>query len=524
MFRFGQKPQPELPSSASRGRLDRGRFDELEPIAVVDIGSNSVRLVVYEGAVRAPTPLYNEKVLCGLGRTISADGKLHADSIERAIHALRRFRALIRTLRAKNVQAIATAAVREATNGADFIALAEEAIGTHIETIPGAREAELAAQGILMGFINPDGIAGDLGGGSLELINIGDGGLANAVTLPLGGFRLMNAADGQQDAAKAIVEKSIKPVGWLGKGRGRTFYAVGGTWRSLAKLHMIHMQYPLRVMHHYAVPAREMIAFCREVQKPKKASTVQGFNEISRARRELLPYGAMTLERLLVRTRAERVVFSAFGIREGLLYGFLPDIERASDPLISFALDYARLRSRSAQHAYELVDWTAPLFAQGRLAENDEERRLRTAACLLSDIGWRAHPDYRGEQSLNVIAHAALAGIDHPGRVFLALSVYFRHAGPSEQEGQGLAASLRQLAGENHTYRARVIAAAVRVAHMLSAGMSGVIDETPMSFAPGKLVLDLPQAHAALGGERLNRRFKTLGDLLERETVVRITE
>jgi exopolyphosphatase / guanosine-5'-triphosphate,3'-diphosphate pyrophosphatase len=524
MFRFGQKSQSLRPTSGFREALDRGRFDELEPIAVVDIGSNSVRLVVYEGAVRAPTPLFNEKVLCGLGRTISDDGMLHDDSMERALNALRRFRALIRTLRAKNVQAIATAAVRDATNGTEFIAQAEAAIGIHIDIIPGEREAELAAQGIYMGFVDPDGIVGDLGGGSLELVNIADHGSENAVTLPLGGFRLMHAADKNSDAAEKAVEASLKSVGWLGKGRDRTFYAVGGTWRALAKLHMAHTRYPLRVMHQYEVDARQMIAFCREIRKPKKSSSIGGYETVSKARRELLPDGAMTLERLLVRTKAARVVFSVFGIREGLVYGYLPEIVRASDPLLAFCEDYARLRSRSARHAHELVAWTEPLFQSKELQEDAETLRLRTAACLLSDIGWRAHPDYRGEQSLNVIAHAALAGIDHPGRLFLALSVYFRHAGPSELEGEGLSAKLRSLAGENYTFRARVIAAAVRVAHMLSAGMAGVIDETRLSFEPGKLVLELPPAHAALDGERLNKRFKTLGDLLGRESVVRITE
>ena len=524
MFRFGRPSDAKAQRALETAGLDRGRFNELEPIAVVDIGSNSVRLVVYEGAVRAPTPLYNEKVLCGLGRSVSSKGELHPDGVKRAVDALRRFRALIRTLKAKNVYAIATAAVRDASNGAQFIKNAEAALGVRVQVLSGAREAELAAHGVKMGVTDPDGVAGDLGGGSLELINIDHGELSDAVTLPLGGLRLIDDAGGQLAAAQKLADKHLKTVSWQTKGRKRTFYAVGGAWRSIAKLHMVHTGYPLRVMHEYAVPAKEMIAFCREAQKPRKFSALKGYETISRARRDILPFGALVLERLLMALKSREVVFSVFGIREGLLYDLLPRSEQECDPLISFCEDYARLRSRSVRHAHELVQWTEPLFQSDDLVEDDEQCRLRTAACLLSDIGWRAHPDYRGEQSLNVVAHAALAGIDHPGRLFLALSVYFRHAGPGETGGEGLAASLKTLVSDDNLRRARIIAAAVRAAHMLSAGMAGVIDETRLRCTPGRLVLELPEAHASLQGERLRRRFKSLGDLLGRETAIEITE
>ena len=155
-------------SSLGNNAGERGRFAELEPIGVIDIGSNSVRLVVYEGAVRSPTPLFNEKVLCGLGRSVATTGRLGAESIERALTALARFRAIARVLGVKNLRAIATAAVREAGDGREFIARGERAAGVAIQTLSGEREAELAAAGIEMGFRNPLGVAGDLGGGSLS--------------------------------------------------------------------------------------------------------------------------------------------------------------------------------------------------------------------------------------------------------------------------------------------------------------------------------------------------------------------
>jgi exopolyphosphatase/guanosine-5'-triphosphate,3'-diphosphate pyrophosphatase len=214
-----------------------------------------------------------------------------------------------------------------------------------------------------------------------------------------------------------------------------------------------------------------------------------------------------------------------FGIREGLLYGLLPEAERRKDPLLSFCADYAQLRSRSAEHAVELCRWTDALFRPPGPAETEDDRRLRWAACLLSDISWRAHPDYRAEQSLTMIAQSALAAIDHPGRVFLALSIYYRHLGAARDDDEPvdrLSQRLKAIVSRRLQRRARIIGAAVRTAHMLSIGRPGIIGRMPLSYDGNRLVLHLPRADAALDGERLRRRFATLGELLERAAEIRI--
>ncbi len=502
-----------------------GRRD-LQPLGVVDIGSNSVRLVVYDGAIRSPTPIFNEKVLCGLGREIASTNRLDEASIKRALEALRRFRAIADILDVKRVHAIATAACRDARNGPSFILHAESALGAPIQLLTGEREAELAAKGILMGFREPDGVAGDLGGGSLELVDVVKDAMRQAVTLPLGGLRLIDASGGRLDRAAEFADAAITGVPWLGRMRGRCFYAVGGTWRAIARLHMEATAYPLHVMHAYATPVKEMIAFCEEIRRTRKLSALKGIAKISKPRREVLPMGALVLERLLRHLQPREVVFSVFGIREGLLYDLMSEAERRKDPLLSFCADYARLRARSAEHAAELCRWTDPLFEPPGPAESEEERRLRWAACLLSDISWRAHPDYRAEQSLILIAQSALAAIDHPGRVFLAFAAYFRHLGAGrDDEGDAtdrLSLRLRALLSKRLYRRARIIGAAVRTAHMLSIGRPGIVDHTPLSYVRNKLVLSLPKVHAALDGERLRRRLATLGELLERDVEIRI--
>lgn len=501
-------------------------WHDLEPMGVIDIGSNSVRLVVYEGAIRAPTPIFNEKVLAGLGRTVASTGRLPEDAVARALAAMSRFRAINRILGVKNVRAIATAACREAENGPDFIRRAEAAAGVKIEVLSGEKEAELAAYGIIMGCHDPDGLAGDLGGGSLELIDIAQGRLARATTLPLGGLRLIDSSGGRMDKALEIADRELTRVPWLGQGKGRTFYAVGGTWRALAKMHMAATAYPLRVMHGYSMRQQDALEFCEQIRKAKKLSSLPGGDTVNKSRREVLPYGAMSLERLLRHVQPSSVVFSVFGIREGLVYSLLSAREKARDPLLAFATEMAGQRARSLRHAEELCAWTDTLFEPPGPKETPEERRLRHAACLMSDIGWRAHPDYRGEQTLNLVAHAALAGLDHPGRIFLALAIYFRHDGPEEdaEDKTALSERLQKVVPGRLLKRARIVGAAIRCAHMISIGRPGLIDETPLQYVGNnKLRLRLPKQHAVLDGERLRRRLETLAKLLDCQADLELT-
>ncbi len=486
----------------------KGRLRLAEPVAVVDIGSNSIRLVAYEGLTRAPTPIFNEKVLCGLGRGVTKTGKLPEDGVRLALQALARFRTLISLMNITDIKVLATAAARDADNGKEFIKLAEEAIGQRVELISGQREAMLSAMGVQSGFYKPDGIVGDLGGGSLELIDVDGGRLGKGTSVKLGGLALMDASGGSLKKAGKIVRDNLDKVKL--QGRRRTFYAVGGTWRALARLHMKQTGYPLNVMHGYAVPSREAIDFSRMVQRVEP-DTMTLIDSISSARRPLLALGALVLEQVLKESECERVVFSAMGVREGLLFELLDADARKSDPLLSGAAELNLLRSRSPRHGEELADWTDALFASTGIDETHEDIRLRTAACLVADIGWRAHPDYRGEQSLNIISHAAFGGVDHPGRAFVALSVFYRHVGLSDDE---LSPRVRELASTRLLERARILGAALRVAYIISASMPGVLKRAPLLQEGRTLVLTLPPDLADLNSDRVANRMKQLARLL----------
>ncbi len=493
-------------------QTSQGRLQDRRPLSVIDIGSNSIRLVIYEGIARSPTVLFNEKMLAGLGRGIVSTGKLDPEAVKRAIDEFRRFRALSEQAGAESLHVIATAAAREAENGMDFIHRAEDILGVPIRVLSGREEAHYSALGVISAFHSPDGIAGDLGGGSLELVEVSGETIGDGITLPLGGLRLQDMAKGSPTAAARIARAEMKRAEFLSRGRGRTFYCVGGTWRNLARLHMNATSYPLNVMHNYDMGIGSLDAFLSQVAEGD-INRMKGFDRISKSRRALLPYGAAVLREIIGAMQPGKLVVSALGVREGYLYSLLSEEAQRSDPLISATEELALLRSRSFTHARELAQWTGEAFAAFGIEETEDDARYRQAACLLADIGWRAHPEYRGTQSLNIIAHASFIGVDHPGRAFLGLVNLFRHEGVYEDD---ISPTMKALAGERHLERARILGALLRVVYVFSASMPGLMPRLKWKQRGEVLQLVVPESHAGLMGERPEGRLSQLAKVLRR--------
>jgi len=492
----------------------QGRLPGIHPVSVIDIGSNSVRLVIYEGLNRAPSVLFNEKVLCGLGKGLVATGRMDEAGIARALAALKRFRALSEQARASEMHVLATAAAREAENGAAFIAAAEAILGCRIRLLTGEEEARFSALGVISGYFRPDGVAGDLGGGSLELVDVSNTVHSGGQTLPLGGLRLAEMSGNSISRARAIARRALGKSPVLQGGAGRTFYAVGGTWRNIAKLHMDIAGYPLHMMQAYEIDAEPAIAFLGEVAAMKQ-SRISAIKVISRNRRGLLPYGAVALQETLIAMKAARVSFSALGVREGYLYSLLGADEAALDPLLTAAGELAILRARSPEHARELAAWTGRMFPVFGVEESEEDARYRQAACLLADISWRAHPDYRGLQALNIIAHGTFTGITHGGRAFIALANYFRFEGLNED---GASSGLAAIAGPKYLEYAKLLGGMLRVVYLFSASMPGLVPQ--LEFVPAEpkdgdvdIVLLVPRSCEAFLGERLDGRLQQLAKL-----------
>jgi len=488
----------------------QGRLKGRKPIAVIDIGSNSVRLVIYEGLVRSPTVLFNEKILCGLGRGIAINGKLESSSVDIALRTLKRFRALCEQLEANDIHVLATAASREAKNGPQFIKSAEKILGVPINVLTGTQEAEYCANGVISSFYKPEGLIGDLGGGSLELVAVKNTKIGGGVTLPLGGIRLQDMSSNNLAEASRIAKTYLKKSVVLEQCKGQKFYAVGGTWRNLAKLYMNVIRYPLPVMHAYEVDAKELIVFLQMVAE-QDINDIPGISAISKNRRQLLSYGIAVLTELFYIMAPKTIVFSGAGVREGFLYTILGKKVQKQDPLIAAADEMTVLRARSPKHALELIEWTQQAFQLFKLDETENERRYREAACLLSDIDWRVHPDYRGNQASTQIAYGGYPGIDHLGRVFIALTIFFRNQGISKENE---APPFISLATPKIVERAKILGAIMRVANAFCTSTAGILSEFRWKKQKKGAILVVPKIHRSLIAERPVGRLQQLSKLV----------
>ncbi len=444
--------------------------------------------------------------MCGLGRYLNSTQRLNEETIPFALASLARFAKLatICGVKERDLHPFATAAVRWADDGEEFLALAQEACGVPIRVLGNAEEAQLAATGIKAGFLHPSGVVADLGGGSLELVRLRGDAFEETVSLPLGGLALLDRTKGEKALAIPIIAEALAPLKWLSEAREEPFYAVGGTWRTLAKMYMQQTAYPLTAIHGYALDTRKALQVSARYANSSPAS-LKRMPGMPAGRDETLPYGALLLNAIIRLMQPSDVLFSAFGVREGIVYELLNGTDRQKDPLLTACEDIAQLRARSKIHAKELIGWTDALFESPGPSETFEERRLRHAACLLSDMAWRGHPDYRGEQSAVLVAQSAIVGVDHPGRAFLSLCVYHRYERRLAGE---LLPKLSELIPRQERKRALIVGQTVRLAHTLSAGMAGILPQTKLGYHDGKLVLRISRQLQALDGEPLRRRLR----------------
>ncbi len=480
-------------------------------VGVIDIGSNSLRLVIYDGISRAPMALFNEKVMCALGRGLNVTGRLNPDGVILAQDNIERFVMLARQLGVLRLDILATSAVRDAVDGPAFVADIEARCGVRVAVIDGAREGILAAAGVRAGLPNADGITGDLGGGSVELAETGPNGGAVA-SLPLGALRLMETNQDEM-ATRGMVDRAIADLAWLERGRGRPFYAVGGTWRALARIHMDQTNYPLHVIQGYELSTQTMEEFLDVLHRQSRRS-LEKVAGISRKRLETVPMAAYVLLRLIRVIQPSSVIFSAYGLREGHLFELLPEDERNRDPLIEGALEMAAANPRFGGGGAELVQWTDPLFP----SESLEERRLRHVAAILSDIGWSDHPDYRDEQVFTRCLRMPLPGLDHAGRIYLATVLHARYGGAQDA---AVMLPVRPLVAPSAFVQARAVGAAFRLGYTLTGGAPDLLAKTGVGFEGASVALTIPEHTAIYTGEAVMRRLETLGRSLGRRSILR---
>jgi exopolyphosphatase/guanosine-5'-triphosphate,3'-diphosphate pyrophosphatase len=477
--------------------------------AIIDIGSNSVRLVVYEGPARVPAPIFNEKVMAGLGRALVDTGAIDAGALALAKVALARFAWLAREMQVSDIRTVATAAVRDASNGGDLIAYVES-LGLEVEVLSGEDEASAAGQGVLSAIPDADGIVGDLGGGSLELVRIVAGTVTDRVSFPLGVLRLGAIRTKGKGMLDRRVERYLAEAGWTGRGKGLPLYMVGGSWRALARLDMTLTGYPLPVIHGYAMTADAVARLGRSLGHIDKAR-LKAVADISAARIPTLNDAAALLSILMKHLGARTAVASASGLREGLMFGRLPPAVRAEDALIVAAREEGRCLGRFAEHGDLLDAWIAPLFTD----EPPELARLRHTACLLADVGWRANPEFRAERGVEIALHGNWVAIDARGRALVAQALHTSLGGESDSPGP-----LGRLAPHDELAVATRWGLAMRLGQRLSGGVSGPLERTTLSIERDTLALNVPHDDRALYGETVEKRHRALAAALGREARV----
>lgn len=500
----GYFQQPLFNTDAIRG---------LERVGVIDVGSNSVRMVVFDGAARSPAYYFNEKIMCGLGRGLAETGILNPDGRKRALAAIKRFSILADEMQLTSLTMVATAAVREASDGEDFKTDVELGTGVEMRIIQGEEEARLSAQGVLLGWPGARGLVCDIGGSSMELAEVGDNTVGRRVSSQLGPFRLQQIKGGRKGVREHIA-RTLKDLRAEVGDTHDALYLVGGSWRALARLDMERRGYPLTVLHEYEMSPKSIRKTIDWVQE-QDLKTLRDRTGISPERLSLVPLATVVLRKLLQVFKPKRVYISSYGIREGILFEQMNDDLRAADPLIEASRHLESVNARVPGFGRKLYYFLKPLF---RNTSADRMRLIR-AACLLHDVNWRAHPDYRSESCFDTATRANLGGLDHKGRVYLGLALMNRYKNSGANSRM---TPVLTLLSDDEIRHAIMIGRAMRFGAMLS--VSGPEAAGELRYFPKKEVLELilDPARKDLFGEVAEQRFQSLAKTLGVTTKMRL--
>ena len=489
-------------------------------IAVIDIGSNTVRLVHFRLQGRAICPVYNEKVMAGLGQGVRTTGKLNQEGREIALRALKRFQRILEAKGVSDIHTVATAAVRNADDGPEFVQEIANRSGFDVRILSGREEGEISALGLLAGIPDAHGMTGDLGGSSLELTPINNGVAGQGRTLALGPQEVLGTEEWDYDDARHKIDRRLDKYGLDGR-PGQTFYAVGGAWRTLAHLAFAHENHPLKVVHQFEMTASEVDTITNLAIQASPAS-LEGTPGISRRRAVTLPYAALLLRRIVHRGNFARVSFSAYGLREGVLLENMPEGIRDQDPLIAGAEALARPIAPAPGFGIALANWLRPML--GELEPVFSPRRdqiLRESACRLADFGARMHPDHRAELARDTVLYAPVAGLSHPERAFLGAALHFRHGGTARTLDSH---AIARLMDANQRRMAECLGLCLRLGSKLSGRSVSLLERFCIGFESGKLCVTVQESVHDLYVERSVTQLKTIGGLIGVETEVRYVE
>lgn len=477
--------------------------------AVIDIGSNTVRMVVYSGPNRAPQVWLNEKVTAKLGRDLASTGRMPEKAIDLALGGLARFALILPDIGVKDVDTVATAAVRDAENGPEFLARVR-GLGLDPRLLSGEEEANTAAFGVIGAFPGSEGVVADLGGGSLELVAIGQGQCHDGLSLPLGTLRLPALREAGDAAFDEAVAKELKGADWAREQPG-PLYMVGGTWRAFANYSMHRSKYPLTDPQAYCLSDEEADKVAKKLSRmnPEELSSISG---ISSSRASGLPDAAAMLRTILDELKPAGLVFSSWGLREGLLFQRLNQTAREQDPLLSAVTHFTVPRGASPNTAAMIAGWTSGIAkGNGRSSE-----RLRLAATMLAMAQLRIEPNMRLKHSFDWAMDKRWVGLDHEGRALLGAALRGSCGKPEPTP------DLLHLADESRLRDAASWGLAYRLCRRLGAGSRASVLTSNLDRQNDRLVLWVEESRADLVSDSVVSDLDKLAQWLGCTSEVRI--
>lgn len=484
----------------------------LSRVGVIDIGSNSVRMVIFDGAARSPAYFYNEKIMAGLGAGMADTGRLNPEGRVRALAAIRRFVALAASLGIPPLTAVATAAVREAEDGPDFRADVLRETGLKIWVIDGQEEARLSAQGVLLGWPGAYGLVCDIGGSSLELADLFEGRVGRRITSCLGPLKLREIKSKKKRLA-FIKDTVAELFVHMGEETGKRLFLVGGSWRAIARIDMERRGYPLAVLHEYRMTPGRIAKTLKYIEE-SDLQELRARCGISDSRMSLVPYAVRVLREVIKQFKPKDIAISSYGIREGLLFEQMSAEQRDRDPLIEACRFSEAKDARLPGFGRTLYHFVLPLFGRASAAR----KRIIKAACLLHDVSWRAHPDYRHEVVFDNATRANLGGLKHYERVFLGIALLHRYS--NKREGSRFEPTFGLL-DQRDQQSAEVLGKAMRLGAMLWIKADEQPGTLKYSAKTGMLELTLKDAASPLFGEVAHARLEALAASLGAQATVR---
>ena len=459
-------------------------------IGLIDIGSSSIRLVIYRAGGRLPHPQFNERDVCRLGEGLAETGMLNQDRVDQALTTLRRFAQIMEASGLDEIKAFATEAVRKAQNSSEFIDTAEAIIKTPIQILSGREEAQFAGKGVLSGFVDVDGLVGDLGGGSLELIQVKN--MVSVKTQPQASLPCGHLVPLAADEVDAM----ISGLDWADSAKGKVFYAVGGTWRAIATAYTAASKKRIDVVHGLTLPRKDLMVMIKQIEEA--GGQIKG---IPPARRSSMKQAVTVMRAIIKVFDPEEVVFSSYGAREGLLYDELSNDIKRIDPLLAGVVEFAAMTERHQGLGVALSEKTLPFLEAYKI----KNHRLTEAVCYLADLSWLDHPDYRASLAVEKMLGLSVVGINHKERAWMAAVLSVRYSGsfPSRSLFRGM---LKRKERET----ARFVGLVIRMLMTATGGIPALLDQVKVTPQKKSLTIAFPKTLFGTNQGVIMRRVKAI--------------